>query len=294
LLNTLAFYLFVPIVVFLPLCLWSRQRRLLLGLLFACLLFLSLFHPLFNPFAKAALPAPAQPTLKVMSFNLRWDNRNYGKVAQMIRTAQPDLIGLQELQPGEVSNLAAALAPDYPYRAVHPVDLFHTVALFSRLPIDSMTALPNPPLERGLQVTIRDKNDRPLNVLVTHLAPNNMPLFPLSRFAAETRDRYSRRAAETASLQTLVRSQSLPTLMLCDCNMTDTSETYAQLRQVFKDSFQERGWGLGHTISVKGIPFPVQRIDYIWYTDEIQAIDAFVGPDANSDHLPIVATLRYH
>jgi endonuclease/exonuclease/phosphatase family metal-dependent hydrolase len=186
--------------------------------------------------------------------------------------------------------LVAALAPAYRYQAVHPVDRFHTVGVLSRLPIEMITALPDPPVERGLQVTVHYGTQQ-LSVLIVHLAPNNMPLWPLDQFIATTIDRYTQRATEVAYLQTVVQKRLLPTLILCDCNMTDTSETYAQLRRVVADSFQERGWGVGHTLSVTGVPFPVQRVDYIWHTDELHVIDAYIGPDGGSDHLPMVATL---
>jgi len=38
LLNTFAPYLFLPIVILLPLAFWSRKRRLLIGLVLSCLL----------------------------------------------------------------------------------------------------------------------------------------------------------------------------------------------------------------------------------------------------------------
>jgi vancomycin resistance protein VanJ len=289
LLNTLAFYLFLPLLLLLPLALWARQRRLVVGLIVPCLLFLVLFQSLVNPFAKATRPAQAEPTLKVMSFNLLWSNHDYPKIAQMIGTIQPDLIGVQEVRSEEMAALVAALAPAYPYQAVHPIDRFHTVGLLSRLPIDSIAVLPYPPMERGLQVIVQN-GTRQLSVLIVHLAPNNMPIWPLEQFVATTIDRYTQRAAEVHYLQTAVQERTLPTLMLCDCNMTDTSETYAQLQMVVTDSFQERGWGLGHTLSVTGVQFPVQRVDYIWHTDDLQVVDAFIGTDGGSDHLPMIAS----
>jgi vancomycin resistance protein VanJ len=36
-----------------------------------------------------------------------------------------------------------------------------------------------------------------------------------------------------------------------------------------------------------------QRYDYIWHTAELQALDASVGSDGGSDHLPVVARLAW-
>ncbi|MBD1843630.1 endonuclease/exonuclease/phosphatase family protein [Cyanobacteria bacterium FACHB-63] len=291
LLNTFAPYLFLPLIILLPLALWYRRRTLFFGMILGCLLFVVLLQPRLHFFSKVAPTTSADSLLKVMTFNILWSNQDYGKIAQMIRQTKPDLIGVQELQPNQLSNLLKAIAPDYPHYIIHPVDRFHTVALFSRLPIETAKPLPEPPIERGIQAIVRVEDQR-INVLVTHLAPNNMPLLPIDQFIAETRDRYSRRAAETTYLKELVQQRSLPTVMLCDCNLTDTSEAYQQLRKQLKDSFQERGQGLGHTIFISGVPFPIQRIDYVWHSDEIETIESFVASDGGSDHLPVVATLR--
>lgn len=284
LLNTFAPYLFLPTVILLPLALWSRKKRLVVGMILGCLLFVVLFPPRLN------FPTVARrdTVLKVMTFNLLWSNQDYLKIAQMIRAMDADVVGIQELQPKELPNLLKAISPIYSYHAIHPVDRFHTVALFSRLPIESVKPLPDPPIERGLQATIRYGNQR-VNVLVTHLTPNNIPL---DRLVAETIDRYTRRAAETAFLTKFIPEQTLPTLMLCDCNMTDSSETYHELQKVLKDSFHERGQGIGHTLVNSSIPFPVQRLDYIWHTGDLQSIKAFVGSNGGSDHLPVVASFK--
>ena len=37
--------------------------------------------------------------------------------------------------------------------------------------------------------------------------------------------------------------------------------------------------------------FPVARVDYIWHTADLVALEAWVGADAGSDHLPVLARL---
>ena len=292
LLNTLAFYLFLPLVVVLPPALWQRRWGLLFGLLAPSAMFAMLFGPLLLPAFKTPPAVGNGPAIKIMSFNVLWSNHDYPKIAAMIRAVQPDLIGLQEVRPADVTALAEALDGQYPYQAVHPADSFHTVGLLSRFPIESLIPLPNPPLERGIQAVVR-VGDRPLSVVVVHLAPNNMPLQPLSEFVAVTKARYAQRAAEVAYLEQSLRARTMPTMIMCDCNMTDTSETYARLHAVIGDSFQERGWGFGHTLRVAAVPFPVQRVDYIWHTNELSTVDASIGSDGGSDHLPMIATFRW-
>jgi vancomycin resistance protein VanJ len=81
--------------------------------------------------------------------------------------------------------------------------------------------------------------------------------------------------------------------VLCDCNLTDTSQTYPQLTRGLSDSFAEAGWGFGQTFQGEDWKFPLQRLDYIWHTDRLTAVDAYVGEDGGSDHLPLLANFHY-
>ena len=37
---------------------------------------------------------------------------------------------------------------------------------------------------------------------------------------------------------------------------------------------------------------PVARVDYIWYTNSIKSLACWVGEDAGSDHLPVLAKME--
>ncbi|HEY9697556.1 MAG TPA: endonuclease/exonuclease/phosphatase family protein [Trichocoleus sp.] len=290
LLNTLAFYLFLPLALFIPLSVWLRQRHLVIGLAIPIALFVGLFGNLLLPSFFSPTLTPQQ-AFKVMSFNILWSNQNYAQIAQAVQTANPDIIGLQEVRPPNIAALTTALS-NYPYSSFHPPDTYHTVGIFSRFPIISAVPLTNPPMERGLRVVI-DVNGKYLAVIVAHLAPNNMPLFPLNEFVSQTKERYARRAMEVEHLKQEIQKRNHPTLVVCDCNMTDTSQTYAQLQTVLADSFSEVGWGLGHTLRVEAFPLPVQRIDYVWHTTDLQAVNVHVGDSGGSDHQPVVATMQF-
>jgi endonuclease/exonuclease/phosphatase (EEP) superfamily protein YafD len=82
-----------------------------------------------------------------------------------------------------------------------------------------------------------------------------------------------------------------PALLLCDCNLTDTSQAYARLATFMADSFREAGWGFGHSSFSRRPPFQAQRLDYVWHSDQLAALEAAVGPDGGSDHRPVIARL---
>jgi endonuclease/exonuclease/phosphatase (EEP) superfamily protein YafD len=289
LVNTFALALFLPLVLLLPLALWRRRRRLLVGLLLPLAAFGWLFGDLLLP--QRAL-SPASPTITAMSFNVLWSNDEYGRIADAIQAAAPDLVALQELRPQHLPAIQDWLATPFPYQAIHPVDQFHTIGLLSRFPIEAVTPLDDPPFERALRVRLR-AGARPLTVIVAHLTPTNMLDRGLAQLPAVVAERYARREAQATALVSAAQENGQPTLVLCDCNLTDTSAAYATLRAGLGDSFAEAGWGLGLTMLLPQISLPAQRYDYIWHSADLVAIAAHVGVDGGSDHLPVVARFTW-
>ena len=113
-----------------------------------------------------------------------------------------------------------------------------------------------------------------------------------NRVAAATSDAFTRRAAEVAFLQAKLRGLSEPALLLCDCNLTDTSQAHAELGAFLSDSFREAGWGLRNTNDASILP--MQRIDYVWHSAGLVATMAGVGQAGGSDHLPVVVHLSFY
>jgi endonuclease/exonuclease/phosphatase (EEP) superfamily protein YafD len=152
--------------------------------------------------------------------------------------------------------------------------------------------LPDPPFERALLVRVR-AGERPLTVIVAHLTPTNPLDYGLEQLPATVAGRFARRADQAAALAAAARAANQPVIILCDCNLVPTSEAYTRLRVGLTDSFAAAGWGLRPTMLAPGLPMAAERVDYIWHTDHFQAIDALVGRDGGSDHLPAVARLGW-
>jgi endonuclease/exonuclease/phosphatase (EEP) superfamily protein YafD len=88
-----------------------------------------------------------------------------------------------------------------------------------------------------------------------------------------------------------IRNSDGPIIVLCDCNLTETTTAYARLDQVLEDAFGEVGWGFGHTIHPAGLDLRLQRIDYVWYTSHFVPLSARVIADGTSDHYALVVQL---
>lgn len=289
LLNSFALALLLPTALLLPLALWRRRLRLAAALALPVAAFGWLFGALLLP----GRPPPAAPaaTFTAMSFNVLWSNQDYDRIAGAIAAVDPDVVALQELRPEHLPALRARLGAEYPYASAHPVEQFHTVGLLSRFPIEEVTVLADPPFERALLVRLAAAG-RPLALVVAHLTPTQALSGGLARLPATVAERYARREQQAAALLAAV-GEARPAVVLCDCNFTDTSEAYAIASAGLVDSFAEAGWGFGHTMLAPWVGLPAERLDYIWHTPELTALEAWVGPDGGSDHLPVAARLAW-
>jgi vancomycin resistance protein VanJ len=289
LLNTIAEYLFVPVPLLLAVSVWKRHWSSLALLSIPTIVFIILFGELFWPLSPNRVGVAGVP-VTAMSFNVLYSNGEYEAVAESVRSASPDVIGFQELTLASSRALSDALEDEYPYTTLSSLESGQSAGLLSRFPIESAVWFDLPPRDIALHTTIRVGNER-IHVYVVHLSPNNFFEYPLTEFVPLVLERYARRADEVTRLQKELGDLDEPALLLCDCNFTDTSEAHARLNMVLGDSFREAGWGFGHTIYVRMVPFPVQRIDYVWHSDDFVPVKAFVGQDGGSDHLPAVAKL---
>jgi vancomycin resistance protein VanJ len=161
----------------------------------------------------------------------------------------------------------------------------------TRFPIETVRPITLPTGQPALYARLRVNGQR-LHVFVAHLTPNHLFKDPTINLETAASDAFARRAAEIAFLREELHDLSEPALLLCDCNLTDTSQAHAELGSFLSDSFREAGWGLRNTNDATSLLFPMQRIDYVWHSAGLIAIAAEVGQAGGSDHLPVVVHLR--
>ncbi|MBX3059813.1 MAG: endonuclease/exonuclease/phosphatase family protein [Anaerolineae bacterium] len=287
-LNTGAMYCFAPLPFLAAPVIWSRHKGAIASLLVPVAAFFLLWGTLMIP---APATATASPSLRIMTFNVLISNTNTDKLARAIAAARPDVIGLQELSPRIAPVIRERFAEEYPYTTFDEMDT-HGVGLMSRFPITAVHRFPFPPKDLALQAEI-DWNGQPVQVFVVHLSANNIFNHSLKTLPQLTRERYAQRADQVTRLEDLLDAISDPVILLCDCNFTDTSEAYGRLDTRLNDSYKKPGWGAGNTLYTQGVPFRVQRVDYVWHSSHFIALRSFVGQDGGSDHRPVVSTLSF-
>jgi vancomycin resistance protein VanJ len=289
LLNTFAIYLFVPLPLLLLASLWRRRWALVFGLAIPITAFFALFGTLLLP--KPTTLQTHDATITAMTFNVLTSNKDTDALVNAIRAAQPDILGMQELTGGKRAALRAAFSDELPYYTLDGPTSFGNVGLMTRFPIETARPITLPTAQPALYAILRVNGQR-LHVFVAHLTPNHLFKNPTIDLATATAEAFARRAAEIAFLHEELHGLSEPALLLCDCNLTDTSQAHAELGAFLSDSFREAGWGLRNTNYASDVAFPMQRIDYVWHSAGLIAIAAEVGQAGGSDHLPVVVRLR--
>ncbi|HLP11018.1 MAG TPA: endonuclease/exonuclease/phosphatase family protein [Flavobacteriales bacterium] len=99
---------------------------------------------------------------------------------------------------------------------------------------------------------------------------------------------FIKRVSQTNTVLDHVKTSPYKNLVCGDFNDTPVSYCYGQFSSILNDAFASSGSGWGATYTGR---LPLLRIDYIWYSDKLNA-SGFKTHDINlSDHYPISCTV---
>jgi endonuclease/exonuclease/phosphatase (EEP) superfamily protein YafD len=240
--------------------------------------------------------------LKVMTFNtLAWQ-RAGNDLADSIRQADPDIVGLQEIGPRATEHIADVLGDRYPYRFLTPSPDSSGAAVFSSYPIRASRSFRGSERGHWWQMLQIDTPFGPLTYLNLHtripyirtwhrrLGPIRLP----RSFHVERRQR------EIDTLMKLLDNVKGPLIVTGDFNMTERCADYDLVASRLCDAYRAVGRGLGHTFPRTGAgvkkvpaPWPILRLDYVWHSEHFEPAWAERGEAGHSDHHPIIVGLRW-
>ncbi len=284
-LNAVGIWWFAPLVVLLPVSFLVRTRQAMVTALALCVPALWLYGADFVPGVPTAVPEDA-PTIKVMTFNTLFVNRNYDGVIATIRDANPDVVAAQELAPDMADAITAAFAEEYPYTSINAWPDPRGIGIWSRFPLTAGEDLTLEGWEWWVHEVNLDVEGRPLAIFNVHL----WPIGTLDR--EQFQEALKAQHEQVAELQTMVAAKEVPVIIVGDFNASPTNDSYTNIDKVANDAWREVGWGTGFTYPARGslstrIP-PFLRIDYLWYRGGVTPLSVNVLPRAGSDHLPLV------
>ena len=281
----------VPLAVLLPTSIWPR-RRVFWPLVLGTLILLGPVLGCCVPWH--AFPGRASPHIRVLTCNVDEDHVNKDSLANLIRTTQADVVALQETH---FENLFT-LPPDWTVRD----------SVANRFPIEEVERYPTPQEGKdassfaGLRVVLRMADDQLVTLFNIHL-PTARPALQelldkpkslcLSNSALLTANIEHRQAASAAAKQWVAQASG-PVIVVGDFNMPTDSAIYREHWSGLSNAFSTSGLGIGYTRWAVwcGISFGV-RIDHILTGPGWRCHTCWVGPDVGSDHLPVIADLRW-
>ncbi len=256
----------------------------------ASLVLISVFYWLIQ----GTTPLPEQPAgfpVKVMSYNIHSGFSSAGSqdleaIASVIEESGADIIGFQEISRGRLMDGSA----DMPTWLANRLDMqlvFQGTeepiwgnAILSRYPIieSGFGELPqlDSLIKRGyLWAKIDLGTEEPLLVIVTHL----------HHLEADSQVR-------SAQIPVIINywDQQSSTVFLGDLNAKPDAPEINIVRDAgLVDAWEEIGIGPGFTYASNR---PADRIDYIWHSPDLTALQIEVIQTRASDHLPVIVTLE--
>ena len=233
--------------------------------------------------------------LTVMTYNVGAGLTNPRRLVEVLRQSSADIVGLQELAPDQGTAIATVLGDDYPYQVLHPTGI-PGKGLISRFPVQESALLDLHPGRPDLQAIVAAP-DGDLTIIVAHPPPPRI---------GRHRVRQAALADQQISGIVAVTTGGTPTVLLTDFNRVGWQAAYRQLRQSgLIDAFGSAGRGTGFTLptrlshlAYRGHPLgelplpPMLRVDYVWHTTHFRTLDSWIGGNADSDHLPVLAVLE--
>lgn len=236
---------------------------------------------------------------QVITYNVGNGRADPARLVELLRTCGADVVALQELSHSQADEIENKLPYYFPHRSMFPGG-FAGKAVLSRYPILKAVQAHLGPERPDLMVKLAIEGVT-ISVIAAHPPP---PRLHRTGFHFDHPT-----LGQIRALAALAVDNS-PALLVGDFNLVDLQQEYHFLLSLgLQDAFQVSGRGFGYTLPrrvgswrrfqllnrlISWIPLiPVARVDYIWYTNPLECRSSWVGKDAGSDHLPVLAKFYF-
>ena len=239
---------------------------------------------------------PEEFGVHVMSFNPRLFN-HYGwikevdvekRIQQFLTNEAPDIIAIQEYHKDY-----QYLFDSYSYQYIQTGKGKIGQAIFTNFPILNRGNIGFTKTSNGAIFTdIMIKNDtiRFYNIHLESLRINPKEEIFTQEKSQKLLNRmgvgFTNQQLQSEQVKSHSQNAPYPSILAGDFNNTQFSYVYKNIRNNYKDAFEEAGKGLGTTYDFKWIPL---RIDFILYDPSLQLYSFTTHSESFSDHKPISA-----
>lgn len=239
-------------------------------------------RPLFESDEPRASSSPDGSFLRVVSYNLYFENPAHEPTLRWLRESNADIIYLCEVTPAWSAAIRRELGSLYPHQHHAPQGDPFGAALLSRQPWLRVEEKQFGPFDAPALAAFFGENPRGGKVVLgMHPTPPN------GRRGSEARD------AAFAEATRWLRSQTpRAKIVLGDLNATIWSAGLFTMMQ--QTGLEDTGAGFGWqpTWMCDSLFFQIP-IDHILISKQWKVADRRIGPDLGSDHRAVIADLRY-
>ena len=218
--------------------------------------------------------------LRLIQVNLLKTNQKYQKLLEVVRSANADVVVLQELT-AAWNEQAQELRQEYPHVIFEPRPNGAGMGVLSRYPLEAMQTLTLDDSSH-IAILVRLKvGDESISVLALH------PTTPITPFKFKNRNRQYREAA------THVKSIIGPRVIIGDLNITMWSPYFVELLNDSGLRDARVGFGLRTTWPTFLPAFLRLPIDHCLVSREVEVNSVDVGASTGSDHLPLIIQISF-
>ena len=223
-----------------------------------------------------ARPVTTLQTLKLMSFNVLFTNRNYQSVIDEIVKHNPDVVAILEYSKKWDAELAP-LRKTHPYVVCEPRPHSFGVAIYSRYPLSKIkkSKLPAINIDNPFLSTVVSFDDQSIRLAAVHA------------YSPTSQARLSLRNQQFNKIAELLGSSDTPTVVLGDFNCTPWSPFLKDFQTKTGLNDSRRGFGNQGTWPTQSTLLRIP-IDQAFVSPNIYVHNRFVGGATGSDHLPII------
>ena len=219
----------------------------------------------------------ATAEIKLVHANVYSRNKQFEKVAALVGQEKPDLIFLQEVTDEWVTAMQGLL-PDYPHSYTQARTGNFGIAVFSKIPFDSVTHFDSPPLGYPTIIASIGPGESSTTIISSH------PTIPLGRHLNDARNEHIRSIADK------VRATPGKVVLLGDFNESMWGPRYRGLVDTTGLKAARRGFGVVPTWPTF-FPIAMIPIDHVFVSPDIEVTEFRSGHRIGSDHLPLIVTL---
>jgi endonuclease/exonuclease/phosphatase (EEP) superfamily protein YafD len=206
--------------------------------------------------------------------NILGTNANYNQLLMAMRKAEADILLLVEVRRNHLEQLLPALA-DYPFHFAQPDVKNFGLAIFSRLPLESVQAL------------TLDETCTPALVARIQQGETSFMLLAIHPYPPKSRSQAAQRDHQLELTTGFVTQQPGELILAGDLNSTSWSHAFQQLLNDSHLLDSRQGIGLQPSWPA-GYPMLRVPIDHVLHTPGITIHRRQLGLRIGSDHLPII------